>query len=334
MKKTNCLKIVLSALFATLIFSGCSKKTQTLQIYSIIHEEETTALTNLFTEKTGIPVLFLRASTGELVNRVIAEKDNPQADILLGGATNYHIQADEAGALEPYLSPNAKGVPEYALAKDNTWTGFCVLSLGIGVNKGRFEKKFPGIEIPKTWDDLLNPAFKGEIVLTNPIASSTAYLFVQNQLQRLGWEKGWEYLLNLVPLVGQFPDSGSAPAKLLGTGEYAIGVSYLHAIAKYHSDGFDLIPIAPPQTVGDVDCISIMKNTKNLENAKKFVDFMLSTEAQELMSSIDFTVPVNPKAKGAEGSIPVSQLDLIKYDSAKASAQKEEVLGIWSKNVK
>ena len=52
--------------------------------------------------------------------------------------------------------------------------------------------------------------------------------------------------------------------------------------------------IAPPKTVGDVDCISIMKNTKNLKAAQKFVDFMLSTEAQELMSSIDFTIPVNP----------------------------------------
>lgn len=334
MKKNYFFKIFIPAVFAALIFSGCSKKQQALQIYSIIHEEETTALTNLFTKKTGIPVLFLRASTGELVNRVIAEKDNPKADILFGGATNYHIQADEAGALEPYLSPNAAVVPEYALAKDSTWTGFCVLSLGIGINKGRFEQKFPGIEIPKTWDDLLNPAFKGEIVLTNPVASSTAYLFVQNQLQRLGWEKGWDYLFKLVPLVGQFPDSGSAPAKLLGTGEYAIGVSYLHSIAKYQSDGFDLVPVAPPQTVGDVDCISIMKNTKNLESAKKFVDFMLSKEAQELMSSIDFTVPVNPEAKGAEGSIPVSQLDLIKYDVKKAAAQKDEVLGIWSKNVK
>lgn len=327
-------KMAAAASLSALIFSGCSKKQSPLQIYSIIHEEETTALTNLFTEKTGIPVQFLRASTGELVNRVIAEKDNPQADILLGGATNYHIQADEAGALEPYLSPNAENVPSYALAKDNTWTGFCVLSLGIGVNKGRFEEKFPGTEFPKTWDDLLNPKFKGEIVLTNPVASSTAYLFVQDQLQRLGWDAGWEYLLNLAPLVGQFPDSGSAPAKLLGTGEYAIGVSYLHAVAKYKSDGFDLIAIAPPKTVGDVDCISIMKNTKNLESAKKFVDFMLSPEAQELMSSIDFTVPVNPDAKGAEGSIPVSQLDLIEYDSKKAAAEKEEVLAIWSKNVK
>lgn len=320
--------------FILLALAGCSKKSGELCIYSIIHEEETKALTDLFTKKTGIPVLFLRASTGELVNRVIAEKDDPQADILLGGATNYHIQANKAGALEPYASPMAKNVPDFARSSDDTYTGFCVLSLGIGVNKGRFEKCFPGVEHPKTWDDLLNPVFKGEIVLTNPVASSTAYLFVQNQLQRLGTEKGWDYLLNLAPNVGQFPDSGSAPAKLLGTGEYAIGVSYLHAIAKYASDGFDLVAIAPPKSVGDVDCISIMKNTKHLKEAQAFVDFMLSKEAQELMSSIDFTVPVNPDAVGAKGSIPVSELDLIEYDIAKAAAEKEEVLSKWSKSVK
>ena len=316
------------------IMAGCSKAENELHVYSIIHEEETKALTDLFTKKTGIPVLFLRASTGELVNRVISEKDNPQADILLGGAVNYHIQADAEGALEAYESPLEKGIPSYAVSPNHTYTGFCVLSLGIGINKPRFEKKFPGTPVPQTWDDLINPTFKGEIVLTNPIASSTAYLFVQNQLQRLGWEKGWEYLSALTPLVGQFPDSGSAPAKLLGTGEYAIGVSYLHAIAKYKSEGFELEVVAPPKTVGDVDCIAIMKNTKHLEEAKKFVDFMLSKEAQELMSSIDFTVPVNPDAKGAEGSVPVSSLDLIDYDVKKAAEQKEEVLTLWSKQVK
>lgn len=323
------------ALMATLVLAaGCSDKKETLHIYSIIHEEETKALTDLFTEKTGIPVEFLRASTGELVNRVISEKDDPQADILLGGATNYHIQLNKADALEPYESPLAKNVPSYAKSADNTYTGFCVLTLGIGINKGRFAEKFPGKEIPATWDDLLDQDFKGEIVLTNPVASSTAYLFVQNQLQRLGWDKGWDYLFSLAPLVGQFPDSGSAPAKLLGTGEYAIGVSYLHAVAKYRADGFDVVPVAPPQAVGDVDCIAIMKNAKNMEAAKKFVDFMLSVEAQELMSSIDFTIPVNPDAKGANGSIPVSELDLINYDVAKAAQQKEEVLSKWSQNVK
>lgn len=315
------------------LFASCQKKSE-LRIYSIIHEEETRALTELFTQKTGIPVMYLRATTGELVNRVISEKDNPQADVLLGGATSYHILADEAGALEKYASPLAEKIPEYAKSKNGTWTGFCVLTLGIGINAKRFEQKFPGTAYPKTWDDLANPLFKGEIVLTNPVASSTAYLFVQNQLQRLGWDDGWNYLLTLAPLVGQFPDSGSAPAKLIGTGEYALGVSYLHALAKYASEGFDIQLAAPPKSVGDVDCISIMKNTKNLDAAKKFVDFMLSTEAQELMSSIDFTIPVNPEAKAAKGSIPLSEIDLIDYDAKLAASQKEQVLEKWSKEVR
>ena len=319
-----------------IVFCGCSKKTEQkeLKVYSIIHEEETLALTKLFTEKTGIPVSFLRASTGELVNRVITEKNNPQADVLLGGASSYHIQAAKEGALEVYRSAGAANLPDYAVASDGTWTGFCVLTLGIGINEERYAKKFAGIPEPKTWEDLLNTAYKGEIVLTNPVASSTAYLFVQDQLQRLGYDEGWNYLLTLAPLVGQFPDSGSAPAKLIGTGEYALGVSYIHALAKYKAEGFNVKMIAPPQTVGDVDCISIMKNTQNLDAAKKFVDFMLSKEAQELMSSIDFTIPVNPEAKGAEGSIPVTDLDLIQYDVQKASQQKDEVLKKWAAEVK
>ncbi|MCQ2610489.1 MAG: ABC transporter substrate-binding protein [Treponema sp.] len=331
MKKSSV--YIFASVLLAVVFSGCAKKEE-LQIYSIIHEEETKALTDLFTQKTGIPVTFLRASTGELVNRVIAEKDNPQADILLGGATNYHIQAEKAGALESYKSALAANVPDYARSQNDTYTGFCVLTLGIGINTSRFAKKFPDQKIPQVWEDLVNPAFKGEIVLTNPVASSTAYLFVQNQLQRLGWDKGWEYLLSLSELVGQFPDSGSAPAKLIGTGEYAIGVSYLHALAKYKSDGFDITLVAPPSSVGDVDCISIMKNTKHLDAAKQFVDFMLSKEAQELMSSIDFTVPVNPEAVAANGSIPLSQIDMIKYDSELATKQKDEVLKKWTLEVK
>lgn len=336
MKKASVMCAVMSSalIFASFV-TGCKKNSaEELKVYSIIHEEEAQALTDLFTEKTGIPVSFLKASTGELVNRVIAEKNNPQTDVLLGGASSYHIQADKEGALESYASPLVQNLPAYAVAPDNTWTGFCVLTLGIGVNAKRFAEKFPDVPLPKTWEDLLNPAFKGEIVLTNPVASSTAYLFVQNQLQRLGDEKGWEYLIALSENVGQFPDSGGAPAKLVGTGEYALCVSYLHALAKYNAQGFDVALIAPPQSVGDVDCVSILKNTKHLSAAQQFVDFILSTEAQNLMSSITFTIPVNPEASGVDGSVAIAELDLIDYDSTKASEEKSAVLDKWSKSVK
>ncbi|MBQ0071418.1 MAG: extracellular solute-binding protein, partial [Spirochaetales bacterium] len=210
MKKIALLVIFVMVTVLALYASPSKEEAQELKVYSIIHEEETEALLELFTKKTGIPAVFIRATTGELVNRVLAEKDDPQADILLGGASSYHIQLDEKGALASYSSPLATNIPSYAKSSDNTWTGFCVLTLGIGINEDRYQKKFPGVPLPETWEDLLNPVYKGEIVLTNPVASSTAYLFVQNQLQRLGAEKGWEYLLALAPQVGQFPDSGSA----------------------------------------------------------------------------------------------------------------------------
>ena len=333
MKKSS---LFIAAVTSLLVFSGCKKEVQNqeLRVYSIIHDEETEALTKLFTQKTGIPVSYLRATTGELINRVITEKVSPQADILLGGASSYHIQADEAGALESYASPLAANFPSYAVSKDNTWTGFCVLTLGIGVNSKRFEEKFPGTPLPKTWDDLLDSKFKGEIVLNNPSSSSTGYIFVQTQLQRLGNEKGWDYLIALTKNVGQFPDSGSAPAKLLGTGEYAIGVSYLHALAKYNAQGFNVTPSAPPQSAGDVDCVSILKNCKNTDAAKKFVDFILSAEAQERMSKFTFTTPVNPEAKAVKGSIPIADIDLIDYDVQKASDEKSAVLNQWVKSIK
>ena len=113
-----------------------------------------------------------------------------------------------------------------------------------------------------------------------------------------------------------------------------MGVSYLHALAKYNAQGFSVKPIAPPQSAGDVDCVSIMKNTKNLSAAKKFVDFILSVEAQELMSEFTFTAPVNPEAKAVSGSIAISDIDLIDYDVQKASSEKAVVLDRWVKEVK
>lgn len=328
------MKTVMAVFFAGILICGCSnKKDNTLKVYSIIHESETEVICDLFTKKTGIPVQYLRASTGELVNRLMSEKDNPQADILFGGATSYHLLARDAGALESYVSAESTGYPEYALSTDGTYTGFCVLTLGIGYNTKRFAEKFPGVEVPKTWDDLLDGKFKGEIVLTNPQASSTAYLFVQNQLQRLGMEKGWAYLSTLAPLVGQFPDSGSAPAKLLGTGEYSLGVSYLHMMAKYKDQGFDVDYVAPPRSVGDVDCIAITKNAPHMEEAKKFVDFILSAEAQEVLSGLNYTIPANPKAKLKDGSITLDKIDLIDYDSKLAAEQKSAVLAKWAEIV-
>jgi iron(III) transport system substrate-binding protein len=303
-----------------------------LLVYSVVNEDETKALTELFSKQTGVKVQYLRAATGEIINRVIAEKNAPQADILLGGAESLHITAAASGALAPYTS-KAAAVPEYTRARDGTWTGFCVLTLGIGVNLQRFGEKFPGKALPQTWDDLADPAYKGELVFTDPVKSSTGYLFLQSQLQGRGEEQGWAYFKKLTPLAAQLPASGGAPPQLIGRGEYTLCVAYVHALELYSSQGFPVKIVAPPKTAGEIDAVSIIKGGPNGENAKKFVDFMLSPEAQELFTSLSHTIPVNPAVKQREGSLSVDKLDLLDYDSEKAGTQRDAVLGRWQREI-
>lgn len=300
-----------------------------LLVYAVINQDDAELLTSLFRERTGVDVRFLRGSTGELVARVIAERDNPQADVLLGGAATLHISIAETGALEPYVSPAAADLPATARAEDGTWTGFYLTALGIGVNEERFAQRYGDRPLPATWEDLLDPAFAGEIVMTDPVASSTAYLFLQLQLQRLGESAGWAYLEALAPLVGQFPSSGGAPPQLVGTGEYTLGVAFVHALARYRAQGFPVSLIVPPGTAGEVGAVSIIAGGPNPENARRFVDFVLSAEAQQAFVDQSLTTALHPDVVAPEAAVSFEAFDLIDYDPELAGEQRDEVLLRW-----
>jgi iron(III) transport system substrate-binding protein len=154
-------------------------------------------------------------------------------------------------------------------------------------------------------------------------------------LQGRGEAAGWEYFKKLTPLAAQLPASGGAPPQLVGRGEYALGVAYVHALQLYSAQGFPVTIIAPAKTVGEVDAVSIIKGGPNTANAKKFVDFMLGVEAQELFTSLSHTIPVNPAVRLSDdvGGIAIDKLDLLDYDSAKAGAEREAVLKKWEKDI-
>jgi len=318
---------------AGLLLPGRAAAQGEVRVYAVINEDDVRLLADMFTAETGIRVSYLRASTGELVSRVIAEAGAPQADVLLGGPSAQHIAIEETGALAVYHPEAAAALPAYAVSPEGYWTGFYLTALGIGVNLDRFHQLFPDTPLPATWDDLLNPVFKGEIVMTDPVSSSTAYLFLQDQLQRLGWEAGWAYLEKLAPLVGQFPASGGAPPQLVGTGEYALGVAYVHALIRYRHDGFPITTIVPPGTAGEVGAVSIIRGGPNPDNARRFVDFVLSAKAEEAFAAQSFTTPLNPDAPLPEGSTSFADYDYIDYDAELAGEQRDEVLLRWQQVV-
>ena len=304
-----------------------------LLVYAVVNQDDAELLTGMFRERTGVDVRFVRGSTGELVTRVIAEQGAPQADVLLGGASSLHIAIEEAGASAPYLSPALAVYEPHTHDAEGYWSGFYLTALGIGVNAERFAQRFGDTPTPATWEDLLDPRFAGEIVMTDPVASSTAYLFVQLQLQRLGEEAGWAYLEALAPLVGQFPSSGGAPPQLVGTGEYALGVAFVHALARYRAQGFPVDLVVPPGTVGEIGAVSIIAGGPNPENARRFVDFVLSAEAQQAFVEQSLTTALHPDVVAPEAAIGFEAFELIDYDPVAAGEQRDEVLLRWQRVV-
>jgi iron(III) transport system substrate-binding protein len=102
----------------------------------------------------------------------------------------------------------------------------------------------------------------------------------------------------------------------------------------YAAQGFPVKIIIPPKTVGEVDAVSIIRGGPNTANARKFVDFMLSREAQELFTSLSHTIPVNPEVARLSGSVAVDSIELLEYDSEKAGAERDAVLERWRNEVK
>jgi iron(III) transport system substrate-binding protein len=300
-----------------------------LLVYSILQEQDAAAITSAFREATGIEVQTIRASGGEIVARVIAESNAPRADIVLGGASNLHIAMRNAGVLAPYFSDDAPYLEGNQRDAEGYWTGFYLTALGIGINEVRYRQAYGDKPLPVTWEDLLDPAFAGEIVMTDPVASSTAYLFLQTQLQRLGWDAGWDYLEQLAPRVGQFPTSGSAPPRMVGTGEYILGVAFVHSLSSTIVQGFPVTLVVPPGTGGEAGAVSIIANAPNTELAQQFVDFVMSVQAQQALTDIALTTPLNPGVVLPAAAIPRASIDMIDFDADLAGAQREETLRRW-----
>jgi iron(III) transport system substrate-binding protein len=288
-------------------------------------------LLEAFTRQSGIPAQYVRGTGGAIVTRVIAERGNPRADIVLGGASNLHLAMKREGALLPYASPATGGVPREYRDSVGYWTGFYLTALGYGINEERFRRRLGNRPLPQTWEALTDRAYRGEIVLTDPVVSSTSYLFLSGMLQMLGADRAWEYFVQLVPNVAQFPSSGTAPPRMVGAGEFAIGISFVHSFARSIQQGLPLKLVIPQPTIGEVGAVSIISGGPNAEAARRFVDFMTTRDAQQAYTQMSFTTPIQAGVELPPGAIPRQQLRLIKYDAEAAARDRDGILREWTR---
>lgn len=304
-----------------------AKKDLKLTLYAGLMEDHAVLAAREFEKATGVKTEVLRMSGGEIYARIQAEKENPSASVWYGGGALTFIAAKNEGLLENYISPVADKIPANFKDADGAWTGIYSGYLGIEGNKKWLEEN--GLELPKTWDELLKPEFKGNIVVAHPGASSTAYNFLATILQLKGEEEGFKYLQQFNGQVRQYTKSGSAPGRMVGMGEAPIALGFLHDAIKYQEEGYeDIVFTAAEEGTGyEIGAVGIIKGGPDQESAKMFVDWALSKEAQELGKTVgSFQFLTNSDATPPEQAMSLKDTKLIDYDFQWAGDNRSDFL--------
>jgi iron(III) transport system substrate-binding protein len=309
-----------------------------ITVYTALEEDDVRVYLAAFQKaRPDIKVNVLRLSTGDLVARILAEKANPRHDVIWGTALT---QVNDPRILEMAEAYRPAGIDQVKTAfKDpnNLWFATTGYFAGFCVNTEVLKKR--NLPMPTSWQDLLNPVYKGQIVMPNAASSGTGYLQIVSLLQMKGEEKGWQFLKDLDQNMAQYIKSGSRPCRMAASGEYAIGVSFAFAGVKQIMEGYPIKLVIPKEGAGyEIEVSMLMKTAKNKADAKAFLDWLLTLDAAKLygeraeMSSVP-GAKATPEVLKAGLPADVSTVLYKDMDFAASAKNKERIVDEWKKRI-
>ena len=343
MKKTKRLTFLLIVLMvfmsSAIVFAGGSKEQeegkQTISVYTALEDDEIVIYLEDFKAKhPEIEVELVRDSTGIITSKLLAEKDNPTADLIWGVSATSLLVCDQNGMLEGYSPEGIEGiVPAFkdTLNKDPHWVGIKAYMTGIVCNTIEMEKR--GLPYPTGYKDLLNPVYKDQIIMPNPASSGTGFLTVSAILQIMGEEEGWKYLDQLHSNILRYTHSGSKPAKLAGKGECSIGISFGYRGSKQKSKGEPVKTIFPVEKSGwDVESNGLVKKAEIKPAAKVFLDWAISADAMKMYSKVYPVIASGEKVVVPDEDYPKNPTEqLCENDFQWAARNRDKILEEWTK---
>ena len=280
----------------------------------------------------NIKVNWVRDSTGIMQARLMAEKDNPRADVVFGHTAANLVLLGQAGMLAPYAP---KGVDKLnALFQEKrsppNWVGMYGWASAICFNT--IEAKKGNVPKPVKWADLTQPVYKGKVTMPNPASSGTGLMMVNAWIQMWGEEKAWAFMDKLHENIASYSHSGDKPCEQAGGGEYVVGLSFPLRAAKVKTAGAPIdIIIAEEGTGWDMQASGIMKNTKNIDDAKVLMDWAISSEAMELYGQ-NYEVTALPVKVAKLEHVPANIADkMIKVDFNWIAKEQARVVAEWRK---
>lgn len=322
------LLLCVSLFFAVLFFAACKTSTKengSLVVYTPHNEEHTNALVGEFERETGIKVDVIAVGIGEIFKRLQSESANPIADVAWGGV--YSIYMDNLDLFENYISANNDQLPERYRNQAGKVTIFCLDGSLLIVNTSLAA----GLQI-EGYQDLLNPVLSGKIIMADPSASGSSFAHLINILYDIGGnvdnQKGWDFVRDFLAVNrGKIAGSSGGVPKTVADGEYWVGLSNEDNSVNYARQGAPVKLVYMKEGVSfNTAAMAIIKGAKNLENAKRFVDFMTSKKAQEIYGSKTTVRPIRSDVKTDEFLKPLGAIKIIEVDTEYVNAHRQEIL--------
>ncbi len=324
--------IVAGAALALMAAPAMAQKTELL-VYTALETDQIQAYETAFkAANPTIDVKWVRDSTGVITAKLLAEKANPQADLVVGTSASSLAVLSNEGMLQPYAPKGLDKISAQYRDPRNPpeWVGMDVYGAAICFNTVEAAKL--NLPKPATWEDLTKPVYKGKIVMPNPASSGTGYLDVAGWIQMWGDAKAWKFMDALHDNIAQYTHSGSKPCRQAGAGEFPIGVSFEYRAVATKKSGAPIDIVFPTEGLGwDLEASGIMKNTKKLEAARALMDWLATPGAMELFSK-NFAVLAMPGMAKPLDYVPADyEQRLIKNDFAWSAKNRQTILDQWLK---
>ncbi|WP_262984280.1 putative 2-aminoethylphosphonate ABC transporter substrate-binding protein [Marinobacter nauticus] len=322
------------ALALTALMAAVNANAQTeLTVYTAVEAEDLKKYAARFNEDhPDIKINWVRDSTGVITARLLAEKENPQADVVWGLAGTSLLLLKNEGMLTPYAPEGLEKLSPKFRDRDETpsWVGMDAWMAAVCVNTIEAEKN--NLPMPTSWQDLTKPVYRGHVVMPNPNSSGTGFLDVSAWLQLMGEDKGWEFMDGLHQNISRYTHSGSKPCKMAASGETSIGVSFAFRGARLKEKGAPLELVFPEEGLGwEVEATAIVDGTDKLEAAQTLVDWSITRQAMEMYNEGYAIVAMPGVAQPVEHFPANADALIIDNDFGWAASNREAILTEWAR---
>ncbi|MCZ8271601.1 MAG: extracellular solute-binding protein [Beijerinckiaceae bacterium] len=280
----------------------------------------------------GVELVPVRDSSGIITARLLAEKDNPRADVTAGLPISSLVIFEQQNMLQGYTPRGVEALkPRFrSTANPMTWTGTDAFLSVVAFNVPEGQKI--GAKLPASWQDLLQPALRGHIVMPNPASSATGYVTVAGWIKMMGEAAAWQYMDRLHENIATYLHSGSAPVVSTARGERVVGIGSDLRAAREKTQGAPIELVVPSEGLGwDMSGTAILRGTRNLEAAQRFVDWTVSKRAHEMNARFVGIVGRSDVPAAPPNFPPNAEARMVEIDIPWMAANRDRILTEWNR---